>query len=75
MNAMICNAKGVRRYRVNTNKCPTYTDNIEQQVYAKNGEPDKAHGTDHMNDAGGYYIAYVYPIIKPIIKQGYRWQT
>lgn len=46
-------------YLVNTNKCPTYTDCLEQQPY-KNGEPDKTIGLDHANDAAGYYIWYQY---------------
>lgn len=65
-NAMFCNGKGERRYLVNTNKCPRYTDDLEQQVYNKQGEPDKQHDHDHMTDAGTYYIAYNYPIIKPV---------
>ena len=64
MNAMICNAKGERRYKINTNKCPHYTDDLEQQVYNKHGEPDKSHDKDHMPDAGGYYIAFAFPINK-----------
>jgi hypothetical protein len=47
MNAMFCNGSGERRYKVNTNKCPRYTDDLEQQVYDKRGEPDKAHDNDH----------------------------
>ena len=74
MNAMFCNGDGVRRYKVNTNKCPRYTDDLEQQVYNKQGEPDKAHDNDHMPDAGGYYIAYNFPIIKPVSSVGYQWQ-
>lgn len=61
MNAMIC-LNGVRRYKVNTNKCPVYTDALEKQVYDKNGEPDKTTGLDHPVDAGGYFISYKFPI-------------
>lgn len=64
MNGMFCNAKGERRYLINTNKCPNYTEKLEQQSY-KNGEPDKD-GTEDINDAGGYFIAYKYPVIKPL---------
>lgn len=74
VNAMLCNGQGERKYKVNTNKCPRYTDDLEQQVYNKQGEPDKAHDNDHMPDAGGYYIAYAFPIIKPIVKQDFRWR-
>ena len=62
MNAMFCNGKNERRYLVNTNRCPRYTDDLEQQVYNKQGEPDKSHDNDHMPDAGGYYIAYEFNI-------------
>ncbi|WP_271999517.1 terminase large subunit domain-containing protein [Pseudomonas aeruginosa] len=64
MNAMFCNAKGERRYRVNPDRCPTYADALEQQVWGTNGEPDKAADIDHPNDAGGYFIHKEYPITK-----------
>lgn len=66
MNAMFCNAAGERRYYVNVEQCPTYTEALEQQIWAANGEPDKSADVDHPNDAGGYYIAFTFPIIKPL---------
>ena len=72
MNAMFCNGLNERRYKVNTRLCPHYTDDLEQQVYNKSGEPDKEHDKDHGPDAGGYYIAYAFPVIKPITAVGYR---
>jgi len=54
------------KLRVNTALCPEYTECLEQQAYDKNGEPDKNAGFDHMNDAGGYLIAYEMPVIKPL---------
>lgn len=66
MNAMICNSEGLRRYKVNTNKCPNYTECLEQQIFDDSGMPDKKSGHDHLNDAGGYFISYKYPIVKPI---------
>ena len=65
VNAMFCNAQNERRYLVNTHLCPAYTEAREQQVYNKNGEPDKAHDKDHPNDAGDYYIHYAFPAHKP----------
>lgn len=67
MNAMLCNAEGVRRYKVNVLRCPTYADHLEQQIWADNGEPDKKSGADHTNDAGGYFIHRMFPLIKPTI--------
>lgn len=66
MNAMFCNGEGERRYFVNADKCPNYASCLEQQVWGQNGEPDKTAGKDHHNDAGGYFICYDYPIIKPV---------
>jgi len=72
MNAMFCNALGVRRYKVNARTCPTYADHLEQQVWAANGEPDKASGTDHTNDAGGYVIHRLFPLVKPLMSLPFR---
>lgn len=63
MNALFCNAAGVRRYKVNALGCPHYSLALEQQVWASNGEPDKSQGNDHPNDAGGYVVAHLYPIV------------
>ncbi len=70
MQAMFQNIKGERRYMVNIDQCPTYADALEQQVYDKNGQPDKAHDKDHPNDASGYFITKKYPVKKPIIVTG-----
>lgn len=67
MNTAFCNAKGERAYKVNTTECPNYTKGLEQQAYATNGEPDKTGGFDHGNDAGGYFIAMDFPVIRPTI--------
>lgn len=62
MNMALCSADGVRKYRINTNRCKTYVEALEQQVYDANGQPDKKHDKDHPNDAGGYFIYAKYPI-------------
>lgn len=72
MNAMFCNAQGERRYRVNADRCPTYADCLEQQVWAESGEPDKSQGNDHAPDAGGYFIHKEYPIIRPVTSMNMR---
>ena len=64
MNAALLNANGERRYLINTEKCPNYTLCLEQQAYDKNGDPDKQHDLDHLPDAGGYFIAKRFPVIK-----------
>lgn len=71
MNAMFCNAEGERRYKVNVAKCPTYTEALEQQAWAANGEPDKSSGHDHVNDSGGYYIVKEFPVVKKSVRFGF----
>ena len=65
-NAMILNSKGERRFKVNTNTCPELTEGLEQQIYDKQGMPDKTAGVDHVIDAQGYFISHRYPITKPV---------
>lgn len=64
-NALICNATGERKYRVNLDKCPTLADNLEQQAWNDQGEPDKKSNQDHTNDAAGYFVHREYPLRRP----------
>ena len=66
MNTMMRNALGQRHYFVNLAKCPTLAKCLEQQVFNDKGEPDKSAGVDHMNDAAGYPIAHLVPVIRPV---------
>ena len=65
VNALILNSNGERRLKVNTVRCPKYTEALEQQAYDDNGLPDKTTGHDHLNDGGGYLLVYRYPVRKP----------
>ena len=60
------NAAFKNGYKVNIKQCPEYTRCLEQQAYAKNGEPDKTQGLDHLPEAGGYYIHHDFGINRPI---------
>jgi len=66
VNAMLLNANGERRWKINTDACPMTTESLEQQAWSSNGDPDKQTGHDHMNDANGYFIVRRYPIVKRI---------
>lgn len=60
-NAMILNAAGHRRWKINTDACPVLTDLLERQAYDNNGDPTKD-GTEDPIDAWGYFIAHRYPV-------------
>ncbi|ANF26025.1 terminase large subunit domain-containing protein [Stutzerimonas stutzeri] len=64
VNAMLLNGEGVRRLKVNTDKCPVTTQVLEQQAYNEQGEPNKD-GTEDPADAFGYFVVHRFPIIKP----------
>lgn len=63
VNAMFLNGDGLRRCKVNTDKCPVTTQVLEQQAYTEQGEPNKD-GTEDPADAFGYFIVHRYPIVK-----------
>ncbi|MEE7442680.1 terminase large subunit domain-containing protein [Methylobacterium oryzae] len=70
VNAMILNAKGERRWKINTKRCPHLTEALEQQAYDVNGEPDKTTGHDHPVDAQGYFINKIWPIVRRTASAG-----
>ena len=67
-NALILSGSGERTLLVNTNKCPRFTETLEQQIYDDFGMPDKKSGLDHVGDAGTYPLVKRFPIIKPFAK-------
>lgn len=70
-NAMILK-DGKRRYRVNVDACPHLVEALEKQAYDKNGEPDKTTGLDHIIDAATYFLAYKWPIRRPVMTLNMR---
>lgn len=61
-NAAFCNSLGERRVYVDTERCPHYTEKLQQQVYDSNGLPEKGVGKgDDITDAGTYPINWFFP--------------
>ena len=55
---------------INSDECPSYSNAMETQGYEK-GEPEKwtTHpAVDDYNDSGGYFIAYRFPVTRPMTK-------
>ncbi|OOR86644.1 hypothetical protein B0181_11640 [Moraxella caviae] len=66
VNALILNAQGIRTLKI-AKQCVNLIEALEQQVFDNNGMPDKSSGHDHILDAFGYFLAYQYPIVRPIV--------
>ena len=62
VQTMFLNMKGERNLFINIKKCKNLVDNLEQQVYDANGDPDKSSGQDHMLDALGYCVYWNFPL-------------
>ena len=62
VNTKLKNAKGVRTLFI-ANKCKNVIKSIERQIYKEGTSlPDKENNYDHMNDALGYLVEFLYPI-------------
>jgi len=62
VNAKLCNAIGIRGVIISP-KCKNLLNSVAKQAYKEGTSlPDKTQGFDHMNDAFGYLISYLYPI-------------
>lgn len=62
VNSRICGTDGQRRLFVSPT-CKRVIDSLERQTYKEGTQqPDKDAGYDHMNDALGYMVDYLFPI-------------
>jgi len=66
MNSMFHNGSGDRRYLVNIDTCPQYTNALEQQIYGSNSQPekDRSNNIDDLNDGSGYFIHHEYAVVR-----------
>jgi phage terminase large subunit len=64
VNSKLCNASGLRGVIINP-KCKNLISSLSKQTF-KEGTvlPDKTQGFDHMNDALGYMVSFLYPIVR-----------
>ena len=70
VNSRLCDSTGIRHLFVSP-KCKYTIECLERQVYKEGtSQPDKESGYDHMNDALGYCIDYIWPVTRD--RQEYR---
>lgn len=66
VNSRLCDAKGVRHLFIQP-KCKYTIEGLERHVYKPGTtQPDKDSGYDHMMDALGYMIDYLFPVRRDI---------
>ena len=75
VNSRLCDTTGVRRLFVDP-KCKHTLEGLERHSYKEgSSQPDKDSGYDHMMDALGYCVDYLFPVRKDHghIEQPQRW--
>jgi len=76
VNSRLCDATGQRRLYI-ANSCKYTLEGLERHTYKEGTtQPDKDSGYDHMMDALGYMVDYLFPVrkdIDPSVLQPQRW--
>jgi phage terminase large subunit len=76
VNSRLCSSSGIRHLYIDP-KCKYTIEGLERQTYKEgSSQPDKDGGYDHMNDALGYMVDYLFPVkrdIDPDTTQPRRW--
>lgn len=76
VNSRLCDSTGIRHLFVDP-KCKYTIEALERHVYKEGtSQPDKDSGYDHMNDALGYMIDYLFPVrrdLDPALTIPQRW--
>jgi len=67
VNTKLKNANGVRTLFI-ANNCKNVLKSIERQIYKEGTTiPDKDNNYDHMNDALGYLVEYLFPVRRDFV--------
>jgi hypothetical protein len=66
VNSRLCSSTSIRHLIIDP-KCKYTIEGLERQIYKEgSSQPDKDSGYDHMNDALGYMVDYLFPVRKDI---------
>ena len=72
VNSRLCDTIGIRKLFVDP-KCKYTIEGLERQTYKEgSSQPDKDSGYDHMNDALGYMVDYLFPVRRDVDKDSIR---
>lgn len=76
VNSRLCDSTGIRRLIIST-KCKYTIEGLERHTYKEGTtQPDKDSGYDHMMDALGYMVDYMFPVrrdVDPALMAPQRW--
>jgi phage terminase large subunit len=69
VNSRLCDSTGIRNLYIDP-KAKYTIEGLERQTYKEGTtQPDKESGYDHMNDAVGYMVDYLFPVRREIEQQ------
>ena len=69
VNSKLCNANNVRTLFISP-KCKNIVNTLVKQTFKEGTSvPNKTQGIDHLGDALGYLVSFLYPIKRDIEKQ------
>ena len=76
VNSKLKNAHSIRNIFIDP-ACKILNKGLQRQLYKEGTNiPDKAHGLDHMNDALGYLVDFLYPVKSDIMTTDIgRWRV
>lgn len=76
VNSRLCGSTGIRHLYIDP-KCKYTIEGLERHTYKEGtSQPDKDSGYDHMMDALGYMVDYLFPVrrdIDPALMKPQRW--
>ena len=69
VNSKLCNANNLRTLFISP-KCKNVVNTLVKQTFKEGTSvPNKTHGIDHLGDALGYLVSYLYPIKRDMGQQ------
>ena len=72
VNSRLCNSSGIRQLFIDP-KCKYTIEGLERQTYKEGtSQPDKESGYDHMMDALGYMVDYLFPVRRAVDPEDLR---